>query len=448
MPILEKIKKKFKSPTEASAPSSDDQKKAVYSHGFEKIYAIETVDTSTIRPMGSGPAQTMASTEKPQSYSLPKEKEEKKAPESLSEPRIDSHDTPEGKSFSEKINYRPPVKASTFSEKKVFTFKEKVETQNDDFQKPENISQMEFDFGEGYRQWLPSAILEQPIKTLNLSPLAYKFLDHKGVKVVSGLLDKHGAPKESFIGLGQGHIDEIKMKVKDLIAGKELIYNFQIEPETWIHNLFADADKIGAYLYLKKFSLESLINLNKEQEVGVKHLFEDQKKQHVEAVDHLISHSEKKHYVQKKLKEVFDTFITPWVEERGGLVKAYEVKERWLNISTKRNLSSRLWDFLENTYFAQEDMLGIYLLPIEKKTFYASTKKALKNYRLVMRLTSSYFYTSELSYTLTELKQSILRESSWYWKGFPKKFIEKALLFSPEIYKSRGDKGLLILTKD
>lgn len=444
MPILEKLKKKLSTPGSPDSSADSVSEEMQYTHGFEKIYAIETLDTSTIRPMGSVQAS-------PDSASNQSEKSIAVAP-LTSTPELDLP-TPVVKDVNEVINQRissanTTVSPTSIPDKEVFIFSQKEqEKQVDDFQKPEAISQMEFDFGQGFRHWLPSAVLEQPIQTLELSPLAYRALDHKGMRFIGDLLDKHGQVYGRFEGLGQGHIDEIRSKVAQLTCGRELIYNFQLEPESWVQSLFADSDKVGAYLYLKPFSLETLIKLNKEQEVSVKHLFDDQKKQHVQAIDHMLSHSEKKSYIEKKIKEVFSAFILPWVQQRGGLVKSYEVKERWLNISNKRLLAGRLWDFLEKVYFSEQDIYGLSLLCIEKGKVYAIDKLALKNYRLIMKIVSSYFYTPEVTYELNDLVRLIGRESSWYWKKFPEGFVEKAILFSGELQKSRSTKGDLMIQK-
>lgn len=304
--------------------------------------------------------------------------------------------------------------------------------------------QLEFDLGEEFRGWMPSFVLQEPIQVLGLSQYAEKSLLDNQKKLLRDLIEADLTQFVFLKGMGQGHIDEVKKRLKDYLEGKTLDQCKTIDFGSWVKSLFGSFDKRKAYVFLENYSLSELFSLSPAETVQVKQLSSQKKNGWIEEVTMLLAKENDRQNTEEQMLMVANVFIKPWMRLRHGFATKEELFERLQRISLKPELTSSALALFSELFFQCQMPFGTYLVHVTDNLF-CSDAQIKKQYHIVIDKAMSYFYKPNLYYDLSDLTKWLEREFARNWNSFPYGFIEAVLRISPEFRVRKGEHGRLVV---
>lgn len=360
-------------------PSFQETFKGAYSHGLEEIYALQDVDVTKIKTIGSQKA--------------PKEQETKEVCSRYS---------------------LPPSQ------------------------------QFELGFEGEFCSTLDSFILYEPISVLNLSAHAEKYLRQHGKSVIGEIVDEDWTAFSMSKGAGQGHIDEIKEKLKQYIAGRPLKCCNTVDFEAFLRTLIPEVDGTKQYLLLERYDLCHLLTLTPSENVEVRRLSTKQRDGFVqESLKHFRT-EEKRAFCHSSLQKITDVFIKPWLRGRLGFCRRFELLDRLEQVSESFAAMHQVIRFLSDVY-CEGGFPFSQWLPVVDTDIFCVDDLVCNNYSRVENASMSYFYKTDITYNLPELLSWLSREHAVCWTGFPDGFLEKVLRTSKHFHVTKNDKGSLIV---
>jgi hypothetical protein len=264
------------------APSFADTYKNAYSHGLEAIYAIETIDLKTVRPL--------------QSEALPK---------------------------------RPlnPISKNIVSQ-------------------TEENKQLAFDFGAKFSQCIESPIVLEPIHVLQLSSQAHKILLSHQKTCLQDLISLQPSEFVFFRGLGQGHIDEIQEKLHLYLKDHSLKLVSRLPLSSLIRILLGTLEAKKAYVFLEKFDLQDFLSLSSAETMEIRRLSSQERISIQQEILEVLKRGPQIEAVKRVLISAFEAFIKPWVQCRQGIVTEDEFLERLQRISDYSDKTISILQFL------------------------------------------------------------------------------------------------------
>lgn len=234
-----------------------------YSHGFESIYSIETVDVKSIRKMGSA---------------LPKEEPKKSA----------------------------PAKA----------------------QIPLQEAQLDLLLDAARKEEMESFRLHEPLQVLRLPQQAQQKLLESGKRTLRDLWDHETGDMIALKGMGQGHLDEIRQKLKDYFSAGDPRLMRAVDFESLIRCLVGEMEPQRAWLFLEKYELDHLATLTSAESVAIRHLNATQKAEVQAAVEQSLLNPEKRQFIESQLGLVAHSYLIPWMRHRFGAAAQVELEDR------------------------------------------------------------------------------------------------------------------------
>lgn len=277
--------------------------------------------------------------------------------------------------------------------------------------------QLSFDLGPSFRGWMVPSLLQEPIQVLQLSKPVEKNLFEKGYKV----LEQLEQASLQGLGLGQGHIEEVRRKLSQYLQGKPRLKIARIDFQSFIKCLFGDLEWKKVYVFLSSFDIAEWVVLSPADSADVKKLsFENRERWFREVQDQLKT-GLKAASLQEFFASVSDTWIKPWMMSRGGLATKHELLEALLLRSLEPQFAKGALECL----FTQEDPLKS-LVPISGG--FAASKEIQKNHEILEKTALSYFKNPSSLIPLENLKKWIAEEYALKWESAAP---EKSLRFSP-----------------
>ncbi|MBS4168422.1 DNA-directed RNA polymerase subunit alpha C-terminal domain-containing protein [Parachlamydia sp. AcF125] len=347
--------------------------KTAYTHGLEKTYALETVNINSIRKLTPTTSPSLSS------------------------------------SISEEVSE--------------FTVLEK--------------KQLEFDFGQGFREWMAPLFLEEPIHLLGLSSPAEKCLEKNGKYTLQDLL-KADTPDLVFLkGMGQGHIDEIQQALKKYLKNRSLEKDYSLGWGSWIKSLVGSYDRKKSYIFLEKFDLSSLLSLSPLESMEIRKLSAQKKEEWSLDVKQFCTSPLKCAQVQKRMQEVVDTFIKPWMLNRSGIATLQELKERLQKVSSSSKIAPRALEFFNQLFYSNHFCLASFLPEVEKDLFCVDRPTAAV-YEDLTKKASTYFYSLKVSYNLDHFIDLLEKEAMKEWNCYARADMQKMLRLSPLFSVRKG----------
>lgn len=287
--------------------------------------------------------------------------------------------------------------------------------------KKEISQQLEFDFGPDFRSSIPPFFLDEPIQQLNLSKHAEKILlDHAKVRLRDLLA-------YDFKGIGQGHIEEIKEKLQDYIAGRDLELTKTVDFAAWIRSLFVGMPAKKVFVLLEEYDLGELIQITSAEKVEIRRLSSEKRREWIQEIT--VSS------IREKVLELTAVFLRPWMNKRFGIARKEELHERLERISECPSLALKAFRFFGD---------HLFLLEEAEPGIFCSQASVAKDYRSVIKKALTYFYNQTISYTLSELANYLKREFAKDWIGFPEGFIEKVLRLTTCFRVRKQATGLVV----
>lgn len=179
-----------------------------------------------------------------------------------------------------------------------------------------------FDLGPFFRGWMVPTLLSEPLAVLQLSKPVEKTLLEKGYRTLGDL------EQAVFHDMGQGHIEEVKRKLRQYTEGKPRQKVARIDFQSLVKCLFADLEWKKVSVFLSGFDIAEWVVLSPADSADVKKLsFDNRQKWSDEVLERVLKK-------QKTLEEFFsviaETWIKPWMMARGGLATKEEITEALL----------------------------------------------------------------------------------------------------------------------
>jgi hypothetical protein len=311
-----------------------------YSHGFESIYAFETIDPSSVRVMSAAPPTAASQVL------------------DVKEPLVADPDL-------------PFVKSS-----------------------------------------ISPFFLKESVEILKLSSHAERFLRSSGHETIEQIMTLDFSDMSLLRGLGQGHIEEIRSKLKEFVRGRSLNNRVCVDYISWARSLFNGMDKRVVGVAFERYGLSDALPMSLTEKVEIKKLPQEKKqdwfchfkstcKSHHEAFD-------------RDLHRVMEAFVLPWMLGRGGFASTVELKELSWRLGESREESESVLALFAELFsdgahpfcsLPESCIAGIY-------TANQSTQKMI---RCINKVLDTYFYAPGLVYALDELAGWCEREFACAW---------------------------------
>lgn len=387
----------------------------LYANGLESIYKVETIDLSTVRPMGS---------KRPQ-RALPEDGSEK-----IESPLVDP----------EEGMLRPLTGSSGASvqDSKSVLYRSDAPSSY----KKENCGLervWELDLGLGFREWISPFILEEPMQLLGLSDQAARAVKESGLKSVGDLSE---AVRLDFIGLrsiGQGHLDEINSRLKKYLKGEISDRTWSVDWLSLVRLILGDEDLKLAALCCHRFGLSDVFTLNPAQEMDLRRQSEEQLAKMQAAACSQIVTERRTGRLKTKLREIVSVMVRPWIHGYGGFVTRCQVEERLFQKSDDPVVAQRVLK-MSAELFGIENPVVCHLIAVEDNLF-VPDHHTEKQYHEVMERVKGYFYDCKVTYQLSELVALIERDLARSWDSYHEGLIEQVLITSPRIVSRKGSRG-------
>lgn len=308
-------------------------------------------------------------------------------------------------------------------------------------QAKKNHRQPNLDLGLSFKQSMDHFALREPIQVLGLTKYLETSLLGQNKKRLCDLIDLHVKDLIYLKGIGQGHIDEIQLKLNEYLAGRHLEKSLTVDFASWLKGISADIDKKKAFVVLEKYGLSHILTLSSAESLELRRLTLEKRSEWREQAEIALQNEEKRHQVEKDLWEITEVFIKPWMDSRFGIANVFELLERIMQIS-ENSYTNEIWSFFQETYYRGQFPLNRYLVPLDADVF-ASCGWVADHYDSVIERALTYFCSSSNFYSLDMLVGLIEREMAQSWIGYREGFIVKALKASPRFYLYKNHLGLL-----
>lgn len=307
--------------------------------------------------------------------------------------------------------------------------------------------QLEFDFGQGYREWIPPLFLKEPIRSLGLSTPAEKCLEKNGKNKIQNLVSADSHDLVFLKGMGQGLIDEIQQALKSYVNKRSVEKDYTVGWESLIKSLFETFDRKKSYILLEKYELTELLSLTPAENVEVKRLLNETKELWCSETIAFLTSSEKKNAIYQSMGEIVDAFLKPWMMRRGGIATSSELNERLQKVSSIHKYSNSAIQFLNHLYFNDGLCFANYLIEAEANLFCVN-KSVRTIYETLISKSDSYFYSPAASYSFPHFLRLLEKEYLMEWNDFPREIMKKMLCASSRFRARKGINNTLKIRRN
>lgn len=364
----------------AAAPSLDsfeETYKTAYSHGLEAIYALETVDLKTVKKLH------------PSSLVLSQQ------PESPEDPKQETH-----------------VKEP----------------------------QLEFNFGDGFNTWMKPLLGREPIQVLGLSPQAEAALCDQEVRLLADLFAEDLATIKPFRGMGQGHVDEIHIKLKEYLSGRSLLRTETVSFCSWVRSLMAEIEFKKAAAFLHTYGISDMIPLSPADNAEMRSASREKQQRWAEEVRGALQSDAVVNAVSKDWQCVVKAFLVPWMRQRYNVVTCDELKERMEQIAVETEWTEKAIAFFAETFFGGNQPWECFLHKVEEGV-YCSDSELFDMACNVIERAQSYFYKPHIVYRYMDFLSLVSCELAKEWKSCPQGFLERLFRRYSAFRVLRGSNG-------
>ena len=281
--------------------------------------------------------------------------------------------------------------------------------------------QFALDLGSFYQGWMTPYIFQEPIQVLNLAKPIEKNLIALGFKNLGQL---KGADLFS-LKLGQGHIVDIRTKLKDYFLNKPTEKTANIDFCSLIKCIFGDKDPCKAYVLLEPYGLHQWISLTPSETMEVKRAPATQKR---EWKKELFSENEAKDY----FTSIIEIWIKPWMYARDGIATVDELNEYLILRSLDETYARSFLELFKDTIFSSL---------ISLKSCLALSKQFANRFRLIEMTGLSYFNQADTEFSLNHFVHLLTVELGLEWHKLTSEQIFKVLNISNYYKVYRNAKG-------
>lgn len=303
--------------------------------------------------------------------------------------------------------------------------------------------QLEFDLGLGFQNSLEPFHLYEPIQVLELNRFSEKILEQHHINTIQDLVsyDFHTL----FLkGIGQGHIDEIKLKLKNYLVDKDSERTVWVDFGSLLRSLLGGISKKKIYVYLQQHQLHEMLQLTPADAMEVRRLPEVKRVEWVQEVHMHIMQPFRRDFIHARIKEITFNLCIPWVEKRCGFASIDEIITYLEAISTDPCQTEDILIFLSLLYFEGHFPLACFLRP-STDGVYAIDSCYADIFKDVLHKALSYFYKKSTCYNLEELICWLQREFTREWNYVETRTIKKVLQLSCKFYIWKNERGETVI---
>lgn len=301
-----------------------------------------------------------------------------------------------------------------------------------------------FDFGVGYREWIDSPLLQEPIQVLGLSSHTQRILLENEKNTLQDCIGAVPCDFLSIKGMGQGHFDELDKSIQEYISDKQLYAQNVLDLESVIRCIFGRMENRRAYSFLLAYNLSHLVSLSKADQAIVSNCsLEEKKKKSLEAFKELGS-EKYKHFFKELFAEITHAFIIPWMRLRCGIASQDEIMDRLVSVCCNGVTAPSILHLLSNIYFNGSFLLHKNLCEVDTET-YCVDGFSVQLYCDILRRAKSYFYRRGLFYSFQELERCLLKEYAMEWRSLQEGVIKRVFQRSSLFRLRKRGKGELFV---
>jgi hypothetical protein len=302
--------------------------------------------------------------------------------------------------------------------------------------------QLQLEFGDEFRGWIPPLFLKEPVQMLGLSQRAEAVCLEQGIAKVVDLTSVDFNSWVLVKGVGQGHVDEINQKLKQYINGRSIERSYFIEFGSLVRSLTVGLERKKAFILLESFGLEALLPLSPFERMESLNLQAQAKTVWIQECLQNFRSPERVAVVRGMLDQITKVFLSPWIRQRGGVVHLRELHERVERLAEDPSLVSKVMEFLQEVYAMTGYPLAYALVEVDHALFCPDAFTAMA-YERICQKAKSYFYQPSVFYKLSELNGLLVREFGERWEGFPEKLAVLSLKRNPQFRVRKGSSGEL-----
>lgn len=365
----------------SSIESFEQVYKTAYTHGLEAIYSLETVDLKTVRKIEQTPSKT----------------------------EFIQNEVRSAEPAGEFVDW-----------------------------------QHEFDFGDGFRDWVEPYYLQEPIQGLGLSFQAEACLNEHGLKRVSDLLAHNFRDYVFLKGMGQGHIDEVQKKLKVFIGGRSVKKARIIDFKSLVLSLSVGINFKKLSLFLEDYGLAHCVPLTSSEKVELKAFGLSKDEGWRSEVLDLFDVESRKSEAVESLRKIMQAFVLPWMLNRQGVATQEEIVERLERVSLQPEETHLYLNFFSKNFTEGKFPFSSHL-PQTEREVYCTDKGVAAAFRDIIEVALSYFYKPEISYSFRELINLLGREFAKDWKEYTEEFMSACLKRSSSFRTLREPSGKLMI---
>lgn len=306
--------------------------------------------------------------------------------------------------------------------RKLSTQKESISVSNASVRIEEwQEDQLSLDLGSFYQGWMTPYILQEPIQVLQLAKPIEKSLIGLGFKN----LEQLRSADLFSLKLGQGHIVDVRAKLKEYFQNKPVEKASSIDFCSLVKCIFASQDPCKAYVLLEPYSLHQWISLTPSETMEVKRSSYDQKK---EWQNELLSNNDAKTY----FSSIIETWIKPWMFARDGIATLDELNEYLILRSLDETFAENFLKLFKESLFSSL---------INLKSCFALSKQFANRFRLIEMTGLSYFNQEDAEFSLDHFAKLLANELGLEWYTLTSEQIFKVLKISNYYTVFRNTKG-------
>lgn len=307
--------------------------------------------------------------------------------------------------------------------------------------------EMDLGFLPEGRRSVDSFLLDEPVMVLGLTPHIETLFSKMNIVMLRDLMNLDSNALVHMKGMGQGHIEEVKDKLKKYIGGRPLFGCCTLDYESWVKSLVPSAQRKRAYVLLELFDLSSLVSLSPPESVEIRRLSKEQRGDWIAEAKEMFNTYDRRRFLEGRFSEVVEVFLKPWMVNRFGFSTKNDLLERLERLSVKKGVFQKAHAFFSDVFYMGQSPLERMMGKKEGELFFAHGS-ALKDFQMVMAAIDPYFYKKGVCYPVFQLVEYVEKELSRDWKGFKAGFVKK-VIFSCDafIFSKSPDKGLIVYRK-
>ena len=302
--------------------------------------------------------------------------------------------------------------------------------------------QLELDLGDTYRGWIQPFIPREPIRVLGLNLRAETCLQEHKLLLLRDLISKNLAELVLQKGIGHGHLDEIRDRLKEYIGNRSLERTYRIEFQSWIKAISAGLEPREIAIFLQPYGLEGLIHLSRGEAAEVRHADPSTKEKWTKGCYQALREPLKAAEVRHDMQRIVNVFIIPWMRTRYHKATVDELQQRVHRIADAGDQTSAILHFFSDVYFEGRFPITDYLHKMDTDV-YVCDSFYVGAYAEIMERAAAYFYHPACYYPLRHLVGLLAREFSKEWKAYSDELIVEALRLSSKFRVTRGPSGRL-----